>query len=179
MRGRGDLLSAYKLEKAIDAWIDRYDPGALHHTRTRAQDRAVHVGSRNDGSGITGISGRLYATDAAALDRRLMQMAHSVCDDDPRTIAQRRADALGALAAGGDRLACTCDSPACPASEDDGRAASVVIHVVTDADAAAIASGPGHVRVTRCHQMTSRRPRGRPRCSPAAAASCPPRYWPS
>ena len=133
------VLSAYKLDKAIDAWVDRYDPGALRQSRSRAQDRAVHVGSRYDGAGITGISGRLYATDAALLDRRLMQMAHGVCDDDPRTIAQRRADALGALAAGSDRLACQCGSPECPASGDDGRAAGVVVHVVTDADAATVA----------------------------------------
>ena len=135
-------LSDHKLEKAIDTWVDRYDPGALRHTRTRAQDRGVHVGSRDDGAGITGITVRLYSTDAAILDRRLKQMAHGVCDDDPRTIAQRRADALGALAAGSDRLACTCGAPECPASDVDGRAASVVVHVVTDADAATIAPDP-------------------------------------
>ena len=106
-------LSDHKLEKAIDVWVDRYDPGALRHTSARAQDRGVHVGSRDDGAGITGITGRLYATDAVILDRRLKQMAHGVCDDDPRTISQRRADALGALAAGSDRLACTCGSPEC------------------------------------------------------------------
>ena len=139
------VLSAHKLEKAIDAWVDQVDPGAVHQTRSRAQDRAVHVGSRYDGSGITGISGRLYATDAAVLDRRLLQMAHGVCDDDPRTIAQRRADALGALAAGSDRLACTCGSPECPSSADDGRAAGVVVHVVTDAEVAEHRAGPGHV----------------------------------
>lgn len=133
------VLSAYKLDKAIDAWVDRYDPGALHQSRSRAQDRAVHVGSQYDGAGITGISGRLYASDAAILDRRLMQMAHGVCDDDPRTIAQRRADALGALGAGSDRLACQCGSPECPASGDDGRAAGVVVHVVTDAEVDAVA----------------------------------------
>jgi Domain of unknown function (DUF222) len=71
-----------------------------------------------------------------------MQMARGVCDDDPRTLGQRRADALGALAAGSDRLACRCGSPTCPASEDDGRAASVVIHVVTDADIDTIAPDP-------------------------------------
>jgi len=62
-------------------------------------------------------------------------MAHGVCEDDPRTIAQRRADGLGALAAGSDRLACWCGSPNCPAAEDDGRGASVVIHVLAEADA--------------------------------------------
>jgi hypothetical protein len=57
-------------------------------------------------------------------------------------MGQRRADALGALAAGSDRLACQCGSPTCPAADDDGRAASVVVHVVTDADVDSIAPDP-------------------------------------
>ncbi len=136
----GTAVSTTNSSKAIDVWVDRFDPGALRHTRARAQDRGVHVGSRvrrvraSPGSPVG-----CTATDAALLDRRLKQMAHGVCDDDPRTIAQRRADALGALAAGSDRLACQCGSPECPASDDDGRAASVVVHVVTDADAATVA----------------------------------------
>jgi hypothetical protein len=48
---------------------------------------------------------------------------------------QRRADALGALAAGADRLACSCADPHCPSGGDDGRAANVVVHVVTEAAA--------------------------------------------
>lgn len=127
-------LSEYKLEQAIDVWIDRYDPGALRRTRTSARSRDVNVGSRNDETGTTSIWGRLYSTDAAMLDRRLTQMAHGVCEDDPRSIAQRRADALGALAAGADRLACTCGSPNCPAADDE-RAAGVVIHVLAEAAA--------------------------------------------
>ena len=136
------VLSAYKLEKAVDAWVDRIDPGALHQTRSRARDRDVQFGGRDDAGGVTSVRGRLYATDAALLDRRLMQMARGVCADDPRTMGQRRADALGALAAGSDRLSCQCGSPMCPASEDDGRASSVVVHVVTDADVASIAPDP-------------------------------------
>lgn len=128
-------MSDYKLEQAIDAWIIRHDPGALRQTRASARSRDVQIGSRNDETGTTALFGRLYSTDAAALDRRLMQMAHGVCDDDPRTIAQRRADALGALAAGSDRLACACGSPGCPATADDGRASGVVVHVLADADA--------------------------------------------
>ena len=145
-------LSDHKLENAIDVWVDRYDPGALRHTRAHAQDRGVHVGSRYDGAGITGITGRLYATDAALLDRRLKEMAHGVCDDDPRTISQRRADAMGALAAGSDRLACQCGSPECPSAADDGRAGSVVIHVVTDVDPNHHCSGSGDVGCRRGRQ---------------------------
>jgi hypothetical protein len=125
-------LSVYKLEQAIDMCIDRYDPGALRRTRERARSREVVIGARDDQTGIASIWGRLYGTDAALLDRRLMQMAHSVCDDDPRTVAQRRADALGALAAGADRLACGCNNPDCPAAGADPRAASVVVHVIAE-----------------------------------------------
>ncbi len=136
-------LSDYKLEQAIDAWVVRYDPGALRQARASARSRDVQIGTRNDETGTTALFGRLYSTDAALLDRRLIQMAHGVCDDDPRTIAQRRADALGALAAGSDRLACACGSPDCGAAADDGRASSVVIHVLADTDAFAAQPDPG------------------------------------
>ena len=128
-------LSDYKLEQAIDVWVDQFDPGALRRTRASARSRDLNIGSRDDSSGTTSIWGRLYSTDAATLDRRLTRMAHGVCEDDPRTIAQRRADALGALAAGSDRLACRCGSPDCPAADDDGRGSSVVIHVLAEAEA--------------------------------------------
>ena len=135
-------MSDYKLEQAIDKWVARYDPGALRQTRASARSRDVQLGTRNDQTGTTALFGRLYTTDAALLDRRLMQMAHGVCDDDPRTIAQRRADALGALAAGSHRLTCACGSPECTAADADGRAASVVIHVLADADALAAQPDP-------------------------------------
>ncbi|MFN8033171.1 MAG: DUF222 domain-containing protein [Mycobacterium sp.] len=136
------VLSANKLEKAIDAWVDQIDPGALHQTRSRARDRDVQFGARGDTPGATSIRGSLYATDAALLERRLMQMARGVCEDDPRTLGQRRADALGAVAAGSDRLACQCGSPDCPAAQDDGRSAGVVVHVVTDAEVETVAPDP-------------------------------------
>ncbi|MGY4708056.1 DUF222 domain-containing protein [Mycolicibacterium sp. CBM1] len=132
-------MSDYKLGQAIDVWINRYDPGALRHTRAKARSRDVTLGSRDDEAGTTALTGRLYSTDAALLDRRLTQMAHDVCEDDPRTIAQRRADALGALAAGSDRLACECRSPECPSTTDDCRASSIVIHVLAEA---AVAGAP-------------------------------------
>ncbi len=128
----GDL-SDYKLAQSIDYWVDRYDPDAVRRIRDRARSRDLYVGKKDDESDTTAVWGRLYATDAALLNRRLMDMAHGVCDDDPRTIAQRRADALGALAAGVERLACNCGNPDCPSAVPDGRASNVVIHVVTEA----------------------------------------------
>jgi hypothetical protein len=130
-----ESLAQYKLEQAIDTWIDRHDPGALRRTRASARSRDVTVGDQNHESGTTALWGRLFATDATLLDRRLTAMAHGVCDDDPRTIGQRRADALGALAAGSQELTCRCGEPECPSAGPDQRATSVVVHVLADAEA--------------------------------------------
>ncbi len=140
--GSFGALSQYKLEQAIDAWIDRYDPGALRRNRASAQSRNVTIGSRNHESGTAALWGRLYGTDAALLDRRLDEMAGAVCDEDPRTATQRRADALGALAAGSQFLSCRCGAPDCPAAARDGRAASVLIHVLADTEALAAQPDP-------------------------------------
>jgi hypothetical protein len=131
-------LSVAKAEQAIDAIVDRYDPAALRRTRAAERGREVVIDSARGADGTTNVWGTLYSTDAAVLDRRLTQMAHGVCGDDPRTIAQRRADALGALAAGAHRLACCCGNAACPTGvEVDQRATSVVVHVVADESALA------------------------------------------
>ena len=78
------------------------------------------------------VSGTVAATAAAVFDKRLSEMATSVCAEDPRTIAQRRADALSALAEGRS-LACTCDRPDCPTGAKSGEKPTgprVVINVV-------------------------------------------------
>jgi Domain of unknown function (DUF222) len=129
-------MSVNKTAQAIDAVVDRYDPGALRRTHVSARGRDVVIAPANDQSGTADLWGSLFATDAAVLERRLTQLAHDVCHDDPRTISQRRADALGALAAGADRLACGCGNADCSAGADaDERAMSVVVHVVADASA--------------------------------------------
>jgi hypothetical protein len=149
-------LSDLKLEKPIDRWVDRYDPTAVHRTRSKTRSRDVNFGGLNDEDpcGTRAMWGRLYATDAHLLDRKLQQMANGVCDADPRTVAQRRADALGALAAGSDRLACTCSAPGCPNSAVDGRAASVVIHVVAEETAIAERPDP-HLNGAETHDSES------------------------
>ena len=129
-------LSVTKTAQAIDAVVDRHDPGALRRSRAGARGRQVVINPADRESGTACLWGSLFAADAAVLERRLTQMAHAVCDDDPRTLAQRRAHALGALAAGADHLACGCTNTDCPANlETDPRAAAVVVHVVADASA--------------------------------------------
>lgn len=129
-------MSVNKTAQAIEAIVDQYDPGALRRTRAHARSRDVVIDSADQKSGTAPFWGRLYATDAAVLDRRLMQMAYQVCDDDPRTVAQRRADALGALAADADRLACACGNADCPADADGTeRTTGVVVNVLADPSA--------------------------------------------
>ncbi|HTM83462.1 MAG TPA: DUF222 domain-containing protein, partial [Mycobacterium sp.] len=101
-------LSVAKTVTAIQTLVGRHDPEALRRTRGQARSRDVVVDTTHTESGTAALWGRLYATDAAVLDERLDRLARSVCDDDPRTLAQRRADALGALAAGTDGLLCGC-----------------------------------------------------------------------
>jgi hypothetical protein len=135
-------LSQYKLDQAIDAVVDRHDPGAVRQTRVNARGRDVSVGGQNPESGTAAVWGRLMGTDATVLDRRLSMMAHQVCEDDPRNLGQRRADALGALGAGSTELACQCGGPACPVAGVDARAGAVVIHVLADSAAATASPDP-------------------------------------
>jgi hypothetical protein len=138
----------------------------------------VVIDSANQESGTAAMWGRLYATDAAVLDRRLMQMAHEVCDDDPRTIAQRRADALGALAADAKRLACACGNADCPATvEPDERASGVVIHVVAEESASTAQPDPHLSGVAPSPPLTPGMPLVRPHDpepDPPFAPSAPP-----
>ncbi|OBK12659.1 HNH endonuclease signature motif containing protein [Mycobacterium asiaticum] len=134
-------LSSAKTATAIDALISRHDPAAVRRTRSGARGRDVTITPADDQSGMASIWGSLLAIDAAVLDRRLDTMARDVCPGDPRTLGQRRADALGTLAADGKHLTCECQSPDCPYRDRvDARATAVVIHVV--ADAASVTAEP-------------------------------------
>jgi Domain of unknown function (DUF222) len=191
-------LSVNKTAQAIDTVVDRYDPGALRRISAAARSREVVVDLANAESGTAALWGRLYATDAAALDRRLLQMAHDVCEDDPRTLAQRRADALGALAAGAERLSCGCENRECPARlESDERATGVVIHVVAESSAlesepdaqmsatsgtnlpSALITSGGTVPAPRLAELIRNGAQLRPVRHPGNDSTAEPRYRPS
>jgi hypothetical protein len=96
-------MSVDTTERTIDALVERFDPHAVRRTQTTARSRSLDVRVR-DGGGLADLFGTLFAHDASALDARLGAVAATVCLADPRTVDQRRADALGALAHGADRL---------------------------------------------------------------------------
>jgi hypothetical protein len=123
-------LSVAKVETAIDYWVDRYDPDAVRRVELSSQGRHVDVFDEQNGSGVAYVEGQLFSHDAAALDKRLDVMARAVCDGDPRTLEQRRADALGALAHGGDRLSCQCGAPDCEAA--DAAPSTVIVNVIAE-----------------------------------------------
>ncbi|MCV7124942.1 DUF222 domain-containing protein, partial [Mycobacterium lacus] len=103
---RWPSMTQGRLAGAIDRIVAPADPDAVRRVRERTRDRQVWIGNCEDGMGE--VSGRLYATDAQAVDKRLEALIATVCAADPRTRDQRRADALGVLAAGAERLGCRC-----------------------------------------------------------------------
>ena len=126
---RWPSMTRGQLATEIDRVVTRHDRDAVRRAREQALDRRVSVWDK--GNGTAELGGLLASTDAAALDTRLDALAATVCPDDPRTVEQRRADALGALAVGMERLACRCGSAQCPAGERPANPA-VVIHVVAE-----------------------------------------------
>ncbi|TQR87760.1 DUF222 domain-containing protein, partial [Mycobacterium hodleri] len=125
-------MSMATLEKTVDAFVAQVDPHAVHRTETRARGRSVDVGE-DDGGGMATVYATLFAHDAKAFDARVDALARTVCPADPRTLDQRRADAIGALAHGADRLACLCDTSDCPAGENPP-STGVVVYVIASAD---------------------------------------------
>jgi len=95
------------------------------------------------------VRGSLPATAGAVFDKRLSEMATSVCAKDSRTIAQRRADALSALCEGR-TLACDCGQPDCAArahaSESAAGGVQTVINVIaTEATVTGDSDQPGYL----------------------------------
>ena len=111
--GRWQCWSRRRIVNAVDAAVGAIDPDAAKERRVRADDdRHISVTPLPDG--MAQVRGSLNATAGAAFDKRLSDMATSVCAKDSRTIAQRRADAMMALTEGR-VLACDCGQADCPA----------------------------------------------------------------
>ena len=166
-------LSEKSLISAVDALVLKFDKSALIQSVAEARTRDFTVGDRDDEAGVASVWGKLLASDAAVLDKKVAAMAATVCDADPRSLKERRADALGALANGNHHLQCACSSPACPAREaQPAPKSSVVINVV--ADQAAVECIPPKRARHRRARRSCRVPRlSRPRCWPNCCATAP------
>jgi hypothetical protein len=136
-------LSGPKLDERIDWWVERVDPNGRRVPG--AQPEARYVEFFPAAAGLEGLCAQLRATDAAAIEARLEALADSVCPHDGRTRDQRRADALGALAAGLSGLRCECGSPECAATQRP-TGSTVVIHVLAEQSTVAGAGRtPGYI----------------------------------
>ncbi|WP_157390137.1 HNH endonuclease signature motif containing protein [Nocardia terrae] len=141
------------LEPKIAAYAENHAPARVRHTarrwllevdpegqalrrKTAEADRYVNITAADNGTAV--LDAVLPAPGGQALYERLREMASSqVCRHDPRTTAQRRADALVALADGTGRLVCQCGHPDCPCTESPDSmpvARKALVHVGVSAE---------------------------------------------
>jgi hypothetical protein len=123
-------LSGPKLRDRVDLWVARFDPAGVRVPPKVKDNR--HVELYPSSPGMAGVSGFLNAADGAALDQCLDALAATVCENDPRTKEQRRADATGPLARREATLACQCGSDDCRAAAERKAVSDVVIHVLAE-----------------------------------------------
>lgn len=127
--------SRRRIIDAVDAAVLAVDAEAARQRRKESDnDRYIRVGPDRDG--MAAIDGKLAAAQATAFDARLTQLAKQVCADDPRSLDQRRADALAALTEGR-ALACGCGRADCPNRAGDapsGAGPRVLLNVIATED---------------------------------------------
>jgi hypothetical protein len=123
-------LSGPKVKDRVDQWVAKFDPAGVRVPPAVNDNRYINVDPASPGTAI--LSGHLKAADGAALDQRLDALAATVCENDPRSKEQRRADAGGALGRGEATLACQCGSDDCPAAAERAAAEAAVIHVLAE-----------------------------------------------
>ncbi len=129
------VLSEAALIRAVDFWVEKYDPIAVIRSKAAAKDLYVEFDDRDDPNGVSSFWGRLRATDKKAVEQRLHDLAETVCANDPRPLRERLSAAMGALGIVGpalERLACQCGDPDCAGSGKDPRSTAVIIYALTD-----------------------------------------------
>ncbi|MGO4204009.1 DUF222 domain-containing protein [Rhodococcus sp. TAF43] len=128
-----------RLKERARRLIARLDPDGARERRRRAvEDRDVRVIAGDHA--MSHLDGLLPAEGGRILATRLRAMSFDVCGHDPRTHAQRRADALVALAAGHTHLECRCGSVDCTARTDTTakNRAGVQVQVLVGVDASTL-----------------------------------------
>ena len=125
-----NALSRDRVAELVDWLVVEVDPDAVRRARARRLDRQITV--EPVGDGMVEIYGRVDAVKGAFFDKRLDALARTVCPDDPRTLDQRRADAVEPMATGATALRCECGNEDCPAAGTAAPAGRLVIHAHAD-----------------------------------------------
>lgn len=141
--------SRQRIINAVDAAVRGIDPDAAKERRVRADDER-HISVTPLPDGTAQVRGKLTARAGAVFDKRLAEMATSVCAKDSRTITQRRSDAVEALAERRE-LTCDCGQPDCPARTTDdeappSRVTTVINVIATEATVTGQSEQPGYLQ---------------------------------
>ncbi|WP_029107175.1 HNH endonuclease signature motif containing protein [Mycobacterium sp. URHD0025] len=123
-------LSERQLRERVDQQVTKLDPHGVRVPPDLTEDAFVQIDPGSPGRAT--LWANVDAVDAAALDQRLDAVANTVCDNDPRTHAQRRAAAIGPVARMEAQLQCLCGLPECPATQKRAAANAAVIHVLAE-----------------------------------------------
>ncbi|ULN47981.1 HNH endonuclease [Mycolicibacterium goodii] len=122
-------LTQKQIDNTIDDLILKHDPGAFGRGRASRRSRYFDIGSPGDAPGVLSVNGRLDAPVGAAFDALLTELAHAVCPEDPRTLDQRRHDAINAILTG-TTLACRCEDPDCARGREHPPRGHLVLHAI-------------------------------------------------
>ncbi|MFF0818290.1 DUF222 domain-containing protein [Rhodococcus sp. NPDC003318] len=107
-----DGATTSMIRRAARRLVARHDPAGAKARREQGEaDRDVRFRANDDGT--CSVEGTLPGPAGQVVAMRLRRMRFEVCGNDPRTFAQRRADALVALADGSGRLRCLCGRADC------------------------------------------------------------------
>lgn len=107
-----EVLSLPALREAADLIVDQIDAEAAERRRRAAiEDRRVSFRPEQDG--MAAVFALMPAEDVREVEARVDHIAGTVCDADPRTPAQRRADGWVQLTRGYSTLGCQCETPDC------------------------------------------------------------------
>ncbi|EJZ05141.1 hypothetical protein MFORT_30154, partial [Mycolicibacterium fortuitum subsp. fortuitum DSM 46621 = ATCC 6841 = JCM 6387] len=140
-------FSERQLRDRVDQWIAKLDPNGVRVPPDISEQRFVQIEPSTPG--MASIWANIDAVEAVALNQRLDAVANTVCEQDPRSHEQRRADAIGPLARLQAHLACRCGREDCPAAQNRAAADAAVVHVLagkSTVDGTSDAPGylPGH-----------------------------------
>ncbi|WP_018179743.1 DUF222 domain-containing protein [Jongsikchunia kroppenstedtii] len=134
-----------RVRDLVDKAVMIIDASAVRRRRQHAKDDR-RVAFSNIEDGMTEMFAIMSAADAASIRARIEQFAKDVCADDPRTAAQRKADAVVAAMLGHPALACRCERDDClaksreilaaaaklPGDHIDSCTRQIVVHMVVD-----------------------------------------------